>query len=215
MSGTEILIGVVTIAVLYFGNSAWTTFLENRKETRMQEAGDETQRATLEALKFSSEQETKRTQILADLAKKDDRVERIERLAYDTHTEVVKALATVRESRIEGNELSSDVAEFLTRNARRTSNPARLDGSYRLMKLDWSDPSAFRVKVFNVMTGLQLDAVVQDDSLTGKYKEALKQAEWSRKPVKLRITARAFGDNIYRDAIITHAALESDADESI
>lgn len=209
MTGNEMLIAVVSIAVLWFGSSAWSSFLENRKELKMKEIGDETQRATLDALKFTSEQETARAKIMADLAKQDDRIAEIERIATNTHTEVVRAMATAAYARVEGTEVAPDVAEYLTRNPRRTSNDVRLDGQYRLLKLDWSDPDAFKVKVFNVHTGLHLDATVQDDTLSGRYKDALREAEWSRAPINLHITARALGNQTYRDAVIIYAALDA------
>ncbi len=63
----------------------------------------------------------------------------------------------------------------------------------------------FKVKVFGLDNGLQLDAEVQDDSLTGKYKEALKEAEWSRSPVKLKINAKLIGEDEYKDAVVVSA----------
>ncbi|HET9646182.1 MAG TPA: hypothetical protein VFP68_23150 [Burkholderiaceae bacterium] len=84
----------------------------------------------------------------------------------------------------------------LVQNARRESEEIRLDGVYRPLKLDWSDPSRFRVKVWNVESNLELDAVVQDDTLTGEYKAILQRAEWSRAPVRLQINAKRLGDDI-------------------
>jgi hypothetical protein len=205
MNPTEVLYSVLTIAVLYFGTSAYKSYLEHRKDTRAKEISDETQRRTLETLKFSTEQETKRTAIIVELAKRDSRIENIERLAYDTHTEIVKSLAAGTEAKLDGIALSGAVTDILTHNARRKPNNVRLDGQYRLLKLDWSDSNRFRVRVFNVDTGLQLDAEVQDESLTGKYKDALKAAEWSRTPIHLQINAKLLGENEYREAIIISA----------
>lgn len=56
MDSTHILIVLITFLTLYFGSSALKTFLDNRKEVRLKELTDETQRETLEALKFSSAQ---------------------------------------------------------------------------------------------------------------------------------------------------------------
>jgi hypothetical protein len=205
MNPTEVLYSIVSIAVLYFGTSAYKSYLENRKEIRTKEISDETQKEALSVMKFSSEQETKRTAILAELAKKDPRIENIERLAFDTHTEIIKSMSAASESKLDGISLSPEVTEFLTQNARRKSNEVRLDGEYRLLKLDWSDSTKFKVKVFNVQTHLQLDAEVQDDSLTGKYKEAIKAAEWSRKSLRLKINAKLLGEDDYRDAVIVAA----------
>lgn len=205
MDAQDIVITIVTIAVLYFGTSAYRSFLENRKETRIKEISDETQRETLAALKYTSEQETKRAQIIADLAKDNSKVDNIAQIAFDAQTDVVKALAAGSTAKVEGIPLTAEVAESLTQNARRKSEEVRLDGVYRLIKLDWTDPSKFKVKVFNTKSGITLDAEVQDDSLTGKYKEALREAEWGRSPVVLKINAKTFGDELYRNAVVISA----------
>ena len=205
MDSQDIAITVITIAVLYFGTSAYRSFLENRKETRIKEISDETQRETLAALKYTSEQETQRSKIIADLAKENHKVDNIAQIAFDAQTDVVKAMAAGRSSRVDGIPLEAGIAESLTQNARRRSEEVRLDGVYRLIKLDWTDPDKFKVKVFNTRSGISLDAEVQDDSLTGKYKEALREAEWSRSPVLLKINAKTFGDDIYRNAVVISA----------
>lgn len=205
MNPTEVLYSAVAIAVLYFGTSAYKSYLEHRRDTRAREISDETQRKTLEALKFSTEQETKRTAIIAELAKRDHRIENIERLAHATHAEIVKSLAAGTEANLDGIPLSGAITDILAHNARRKSNEVRLDGTYRLLKLDWSDSTHFRVKVCNVNTGLQLDAEVQDESLTGKYKDALKAAEWNRTPIQLQINAKLLGNQEYHEAIIISA----------
>ena len=204
MNSQDIVITIVSIAVLYFGTSAYRSFLENRKETRMKEISDETQRETLAALKYTSEQETKRAQIIADLAQSNSKVDNISQIAFDAQIEVVKAMAAGSSAQVEGIPLTQEVAETLTQNARRKSEEVRLDGVYRLIKLDWTDPSKFKVRVFNTKSGIYLDAEVQDDSLTGKYKEALREAEWSRSPVVLKINAKTLGDT-YRNAVVISA----------
>lgn len=205
MDSQDIAITIVSIAVLYFGTSAYRSFLESRKETRIKEITDETQREALAALKYTSEQETKRAQIMADLARDNSKVSNIAQIAFDAQTDVVKAMAAGNSAKVDGILLTPGVADSLTQNARRKSEEVRLDGVYRLIKLDWTDPTKFKVKVFNTKTGISLDAEVQDDSLTGKYKEALREAEWSRSPVLLKINAKTFGEEDYRNAVVISA----------
>lgn len=205
MDQTHLAITVISIAVLYFGTSAIKTFLDNRKEVRIKEISDETQRKTLETLQYANEQETQRAKILSNIIQKNPSISDIDRLATDAHTELVKTLAAGDTGSILGVVVSPEAAESLTRNARRKSNEVRLDGIYRLIKLDWSDLNKFKVKVIGVENGLQLDAEVQDDSLTGKYKEALREAEWARSPVKLKINAKLLGEDEYRDVVVIAA----------
>jgi hypothetical protein len=202
MDPVHVLITVVSIAVLYFGTSSYKSYLENRKDIRTKEISDDTQRKTLEAMQFASTQETERLKIMSDLAQNDHRIENITRIAYEAQTEVVKSMAAGNKAAIEGIPLPPGMAESLTRNARRKSTEVRLDGIYRLVKLDWTDPLKFRVRVYSTTTGTEFDADVQDDSLTGKYKEYLREAEWSRSPVSLKINAKVFGAEQYHDAVI-------------
>lgn len=68
-----VLITVVTIVVLYFGTSSYKSYLKNRKEIRLKEITDETQRKTIEALQFSSTQETERLKVMSDFVNSDHR----------------------------------------------------------------------------------------------------------------------------------------------
>lgn len=196
-----VVISVLSVAVMYFGTSFLKTMLDNRKDVRIKEVSDETQRATLEAMRFSAEQETKRAAILAQAIQKQPSLQFAAAEATDAHSALVKSIRAARDAEISGVHLDREEAVVLTRNGRSDVTQARLDGKYRLLKLDWSEPGVFRVKVQRINDSLLLDADVQDDTLTGAYKDILKEAEWQRKPVFLSINAKKVGDN-YREAVI-------------
>jgi len=205
MDPTHVLIAVVSIAVMYFGSSSVKSYLEYRKDVRAKEVTDDTQRKTLEALQFTSAQETERMKIMAEVIKASPRVENITRLAHDAQTELVKSMTAGEEASLAGVPVDPVIAGELTKNARRKGAEVRLDGMYRLLKLDWSGETKLRVKIYNVNTGVVLDAEVQDDSLDGRHKTAIREAEWARNPVKLRVNAKLFGDDNYRDVTVLSA----------
>lgn len=211
MDPNHVLIAVVSIAVMYFGSSAYKSYLENRKEIKLKELTDETQKDMISSLKFATEQETKRAEILADVIKSQPSIGMVKQIAHDTHTELVKSLAAGTQSKIGDTNLNPIISETLTQNARRKSKEVRLDGVYKLLKLDWSNNSKFKVRVINVNTLNELDAEVQDESLTGQYKDAIKNAEWSRKPINLEINAKKLGDDDqYYEAVIVSATIMDD-----
>lgn len=212
MNSKDLLIAIISIAVLYFGDSSYKNYLENRKEIAIKESSDETQRETLKALKFNTEQETKRAEIIATLAANYPKVNGIASEARTAQAEVVKSLSAGDKSKVGGVALTPEITTTLTKNARRTSNEVRIDGQYKILKLDWSDPLKFKVRIYSPKTGIQLDAIVQDDSLDGKYKEAIKVGEWSRKLVELSVNAKLIGGSDYRDAVILTASLVQNED---
>lgn len=205
MTPEQVTVVLLTFAVLFFGKAAFAKYLDYRKETRLAELGDGTERTRIEAMTAMSEQETKRAEILAKALKSDPRLDNVGRIAEDTHTELLRGVRTADSATIAGVSVSGEAALTLVHNARRKSDEVRLDGIYRLLKLDWSDVTKFKVRVWNVTTGLELDAEVQDDSLTGKYKDLLKKAEWERQPIQLKINARQVGEE-YRGAVILEVA---------
>lgn len=213
MDPVHVIMLVLPIFLMYFGQSAYRSYLENRKEIKIREIADETQRQTLETMRFASEQETKRAQIIADVAKQQPRVAEMERIASESHAEIIKSMAAGDSSRIGNTALNPEIATTLVQGVRRKSHDVRLDGLYQILKLDWSDPLRFKVKVYSKKTGIILDADVQDGSLDGKHKDAIQEAEWSRQLVELRINAKTPGDGTYKDAVIIAATIPEE-DES-
>lgn len=201
MEPVHLITLVLGIGVLYTGQSALRLFLDNRKEVREKELRSEDQRAQIEALNFSSEQETKRAQIIAGLVDKYPRMESIRKDAYQANTALLKGVASADEGLFRGVSLDGDIARVLTTNARLLSEQIRLDGDFRIMRVDSSDPAVFRVRVLNIESGEQIDAIVQELSLSRRARLILQEAEWNRQPVRLLINAKENRGEI-RSAII-------------
>lgn len=197
---------VVFISLLFFGDSVYKKYLEDRRATRAEEARSEDQKRLLDTQKFQTEQETKRTEIIASIAKDSIRNARILESSHDGQHGILKSLAAGAESRLgEDISLSQSLSKALAANPRKTAREVRLDGRYRISRIDWSTIGSFKVRIDGVDNSLSLDADVQDDSLDGKHKEAIRVAEWSRQAVWLQVNAKHYGDNDYRSVVIMTA----------
>lgn len=212
MEPIHIVTLVLGTGVMYFGTSALKSYLDHRKEVREKELKKEEQIAQIEALKFSSEQETERAKIMASLVNKTPHLENVEKSAHDVQTALVKAIATADSGELSGVELNNDVARELTTNARRKSEEVRLDGRFNIVRVDSSDPDEFKVKIRDTRTGDILDATVQDESLNQTNKPILQEAEWSRKPVDLKINARVLRGEI-RSAVVLEVTKVEEEDD--
>lgn len=206
MSPEEIGITIVMIAVLYFGNSAYKNYLEDRRKTRIEEINGDYQKAVLAALAFRSPHQVERAKLINDLASSSDRNMQIFDAAQEAQHSIIKSLGAGSQGAIGDTiTLSKEASEILAASPRRKSKEVRLDGDYMITRIDWSTIGRFRVRIELAGNGLQLEADVQDESLDGKHKEAIKAAEWSRRAVRLQVNAKSFGDNDYRDAVIVSA----------
>ncbi|MNN91402.1 hypothetical protein D3C81_2095150 [compost metagenome] len=77
----------------------------------------------------------------------------------------------------------------------------RLDGFYRIVRVDSSNPDEFKVKVRKHRTTDEFEATVEDTSLNEEKKEVLQYAEWERTTVFLNINAKVL-DGAIKQAIV-------------
>lgn len=201
MDSLHIVTTVISIAVLFFGTSAVKSYLENRKDIREKELKSEEQRAQIEALKFVSEQETERTKIMSRIIERMPQIRNIENSAHDIQTTIIRSFSSAEAAEFQDVSISPEAANILTANARRRSQDIRLDGQFKILRVDSTDLTEFKVRIKNVISGDVLDATVQDSSLDQRNKPILQEAEWSRTPVELKINAKLLQGEI-RNAII-------------
>ncbi|HEK0816007.1 hypothetical protein [Pseudomonas aeruginosa] len=192
---------VLGLGVLWAGKTAYGSYLNYRKEVRLAEVKSEEQRDMLSTMQALSREETQRAQVLNRLLLSQPSLAAVEQQAYDARTEMLKGFATADEATVSGFEVSQDVAKELVTNARRRAVEKRLDGYYRVVRVDSSDPDSFRVKVRRRKSGVEFEAYVENDTLDGEMKETLQYAEWERTTVFLNINAKVLDGDI-RQAVI-------------
>lgn len=202
LSGTQIIIVVLGVAVLYFGSSAFKAYLEHRRLTRERELRSQERKDLIGAQTFASQEETKRLEMVTSLAEDNHKLQNILTYSHDAQTEIVKSLRGADDVDLQGIELSGDVAGELVKNARRKAHEIRLDGTYRILAVDSTKEEGFAVKISNVDHKETFNAVVQDKTLDDNYKQTIQDAEWSKRPVDLTINAREVGGEVRRAVII-------------
>lgn len=212
MTGTELSVTVVAIAALWFGHSAFKHFLEYRKEKRATEAKEVQDIELIQHLSFSSEQETERARIMAQVIARQPVVESVKEIAQETQVEVVKRMAQAEKIEIDGIEFTGEQADELVKNARKRPIEVRLDDIYRILAVDSSSPDEFKVTIQAIETGLRFTASVQEDSIEHKYKKILQQNEWAKTPLFLQINAvkRVTDGSIVRATITKAENLATD-----
>lgn len=192
---------IVGLGAIWGSATAYKAFLNHRKEIRMAEVQSESDREHLSTLQFMSEQETKRAEVMASVVKRSSELDNASRFADDARADLLKTMSKADTAEIDGITLDSDTTSQLMSNARRKSEEVRLDGEYRILRNDTTDPTAFKVKVRNVSNQNEFEALVQDESLSDNYKTLLREAEWDRTTVKLSINAKQLDDTI-RSAVV-------------
>lgn len=210
MDPNSALIAAVVTATLFVGKSIIGKYLENQRQDKADRARNERDRVVLENMQIMSAEETRRAQVIAGLVEQNHQLINVSRIAHDARTELVKSMSSADQVDIGGIVIDGDMASTLTRNAREMSSEIRIDGTYKILRVDASDPDVFKVKVANMESGREIEAAVQDDSVNSDNKRALQQAEWARRPVRLEINAKLLRDRIHKAVILRVSSVQQD-----
>lgn len=201
----DILVSVLVLGVLYFGDSAYKSYLQERKDVRAAELESEKQVKLIEHLQFASKEETERLKIIQELALQHHQVQNVQSQAHDAQTELVKSFRKVEKAIIGTVEVDGEMAVELTKNARKKSLEVRLDGAYRVLLVDSSEVGVFKIRVRDITSKEEFTAIVQDESMDSKHKRLIQTAEWAKTPVNLVINAKDLDGEI-KQAIVMAAS---------
>ena len=211
MTGNQIVITVLGAALLIAGTVSYKSYLDNRRQDRLSAQKEETMRQQLETMETMSKNDLERWSILKSIMQSNPHLENIERSAYDMRTDILKAAATGDEAEYGGQIIDTVIAEELAKNARRKSSEIRLDGTYRVLRVDTTDPLKFKITVQQVDGKNKFIAEVQDD-LGKDNRSRIQSAEWKRQPVYLKINGKMLGDDISQAVILKAEDVPADTD---
>jgi len=200
---------LVLLGLIWAGKTSYAKYLDNRRQIRETEVKSEESREMLKNQQFLSEQETKRVEIMSKAMLENTKAATLSAVADDTKAALLKELGHTQKASIQGIEFDGEVAEELAKNARRKSLDVRLDGKFRILTVDSTDPNEFKVRLRNTSSKEEFTARVQDGSLDNRYIQALQFGEWSRNPILLMVNAKSL-DNDIRNAVVIEASIPED-----
>jgi hypothetical protein len=213
MTGQEAMITVLGTALIWGSVSMFKGFMSNLKDKRADESRDQITKEQLKTMQLMTENETKRTELLSNVISKSSELMNHKNYSDLAKADIIKSFSKASEAEFDNIKLDQELSKQLSTNARRRSSEIRLDGMYKIEKVDSTDLDCFKVTVRNTANGQRVNAVVQNIFLeASKYKEMLQIAEWDRKPIKLSINAKEIDGEI-RDATILYVGDKLPIDE--
>jgi hypothetical protein len=115
---------------------------------------------------------------------------------------VVRAVGEERGGSIQGVRINPDFAAEIISQRRQQSIPETLSGVYKITKVDPSVSDGFRVTFSNIETGEEISASLQDALVSESHREKIRDAEWSKQPVRVSFRVRRLRSR-YIDAVVT------------
>ena len=192
MTNTQFLILALSAILVYGGTTMFKAYLENQKEVK-----------GIDLQKFLSEQETNRLEIFQKAIAQNSYARSIKSEGEEVYNKFLKSSSHADSVTIAESTIQKEGVIQLVRGIRSRSSETRLDGMYRIRKVDSSKANFFKVDVMDD-SGKIFSAVLEDHILTSRErnKELILDAEWSRKQIYLIIVGKEVRGEITHAKII-------------
>lgn len=192
MTGSELVITILGLAITGGGLLAYKAFLAARSEDK------KVDQQTHQLVQMS-EQETKRMKIFGDALNQNAALKASHEDFENARHDIVKSVGDASQLDVQGIQLSQEQARVIALTPRSKAEDVQLNGNYRIVKLDWSKEDEVRISLFGVDDERrEFIASMRAHNLTPQNIEKLKACEWERKPVYLSINA-----TVLRGAVTT------------
>ncbi|MDR6767497.1 hypothetical protein J2W88_002778 [Acidovorax delafieldii] len=196
MTGTELVITVLGLAITGGALVAYRSFLATRSEDK------KVDQATQQTVQLS-EQETRRMQIFADALTQRPALQAVHEDFDNVRHDILKSVGDAERLDVQGISLQQDQARKIASTPRSKPEEVQLNGTYRIVKLDWSKEDEVRISVFGLgATKQEFIASMRAHNLTPQNIEKLKACEWERRPAYLSINATVLRGEVTTATIV-------------
>ncbi|MEH2534413.1 hypothetical protein V1277_006291 [Bradyrhizobium sp. AZCC 1588] len=210
MTGTEILILILGLALIYGGRLVIGEFIKTKTEQRKIASDDDKTRQLLSNYQAQIENDTKRFELLTHALQKRPVLQQIEQSATEAREEIVKAIADEGGGSIQNIPLPREVATEISSVNRAQSSETKLAGQYRVAKVDTTVADGFRVTLEDTKTGETVTASLFDAVVSAEHRRILQDAEWNKKPLFVEMAGKKLRGRVTEAKIVSVAVHQAE-----
>jgi hypothetical protein len=204
MDPQTLAITILGTALIVGGTVAFRAWLSHKTEQRKTELAGQEKEKWLEVQKATLEQGTENMKILARAVSRQPLLGEIEAAAEPARAQMVKSVGEEGGGTLFATKLETDLASEITAQRRQQSEQVRLAGNYRVVRVDTTSPDGFRVTLSDEANDREITATMQDALISGAHKDAIRDAEWGKRPVYVEMTAKQLRNKVV-DAVVVNA----------
>lgn len=211
MQPKHYVITALGAGLIWAGYASYGSWLQHNKELFIAEQQTKEKQIEIDARNFVSEQETKRMELLTNAFSVQPKLENIQENVDAARFELFKGLSDADSVSIAGiKDLQGDTIQTILKQPRTSSVEDRLDGIFRIIKVDSSKLDHFGVTLRNICNGEVVTAKVKDtDIIQDRRRVTLQDAEWRKEPLLVQMNIKRHKGRI-SDAIILRAEKPTD-----
>ncbi|MBN6824114.1 MAG: hypothetical protein MIN69_22150 [Methylorubrum extorquens] len=197
MTGTELIITILGLALI--AGTAWGVrgYLEGRKETRLDEIKSEERRDALAAVRYASDQQKAQFDRLTSLMSEQNQITKSAlEGALSTNYHLLKASSLTDNVELSGTPLDRAEARELRSSPRRPATSKIVEQYMKVVDVNTADPAATAVIVEDPATGRQHRIRFRDRMLDARARTALFKACDARGSAWLRLSVKEVEDEV-------------------
>lgn len=183
MSGKQLIIAILGLAVLYTADVAWKDYLVAQAE-----------QAKVDLTYSMSKEETKRLQILKDTIQEEHKLSEIREDLRDSQHQLLRSGIGAKAIEMQGVSIAGANIEDISKTKRERATDVRFKEKFRILAVDTSNKELVKVKVRGATA--EFVASFKDETFDENQLALLKDKLMSRKPVRLVINATMLRDRI-------------------
>jgi hypothetical protein len=192
MTGTQAVITVLGLGMMVASPVVINDYLENQREIK-----------EIEATSFISQQETRRMEIFADAMTRNEELRAIKDDTDETYNTILRSSKSAETVKLGNTELDQVMAQDLVRPTRDRAIETQLNGLCRILTVNSSLESGFKVEV-EFEDGRRFWAALEEGILLTreKNKQLIQTAEWGKTPIYLMMNCRDLRGDISKATIV-------------
>jgi len=182
MTPEMVVLSVASVAAVAGGTLAYKAYLRHRSEDKKVEVEMQTRIAL-------SQEETRRQEILTKALSARPELDHARQFFDTARTGLLRGVGDADSVTVSGVQLDNATAHAVARAKRSESREIQLNGTYLILRVDWTQEDEVRLKISDVDSKREFIASFLDQSLGHEQISVLKDAEWKRSPIYLSINA--------------------------
>lgn len=195
MSGTQITVVILVFILAVASHAYLRTWLENRTKKAEREASNDQVRQLLAAQKYASEADERKTELMMGAIERAMGTRALVDASDEGRQGLLRAASRVDSTEVADVEIAPAVAKRVARNARSETEYERIEGRYRVVRVDANPDDGYRVRLEDVDTEQTFFANVRDALASQQDKATIADAEWGKFPIFAQIeTAKRRGE---------------------
>lgn len=206
LTGKQIVILVLSLALIYGGYSAYSLHLQHNLEIetlKQDGAKDDKYLDIIEQLIEKDAPDAERAEILSRAAKVDKRVAQLQRLGDESKDAIFSHAGAADSITVQGIKVEQSAILDMNRRSRRQADEVELIETVKVEAIDAAEAHHFRVKLRRSGGGA-ITTLIRDVEPNQRILNTLWRAESSRKPISIEFSARQIGRDL-KDVTINRA----------